>query len=496
MARFIRVLIKSLIHTLLVFCAAFYTLKLFIPSIYTTVPTWMFGVILLEIFFAFFVVRYAQKGLYNTLKTAIDASDETALPSHITEVIHQIEYNGRSFIYDYFKNNIRDKTNTTGKQACEFINEEEILKSFTHIELLRIAPSLITSAGLCCTFIAILLGLAGVQVSGDGNIQGIQNLVNNLAGKFSTSIVALILAIFINYKSSVLFAEIHAMFLKIKLKIDEAFPIQTMAESLQNPFQSLSSEISAQFLQGVQKLSNFMQNEDTDNFLEKGNTLAMTLSKAATELQNHIIKIQNIEEQINAASASLANFNHNMTDIAGVSENLRKIQEALSINNQTLEENYNEMVKQLPIMQDKFTETCEKMRGHLNDNIDQALVDSLKDVLEAHSQRIEQALNRANKPSPSNHPAAQPDHTEADTPHTTQEPQINPPHESTPQVQTTAHTEQPPIDEFDPEIPISDIADNAEEGDNSHIDTNTPTEIRNPFKRYWSSLTASFKHKE
>lgn len=80
----------------------------------------------------------------------------------------------------------------------------ELLPRFTVIDrvyqtsLHQAVPSVLTALGLLATFLAILLALEGVSVhvrSGAEIVEGIGGLINGLAGKFLSSIVALSLAV-------------------------------------------------------------------------------------------------------------------------------------------------------------------------------------------------------------------------------------------------------------------------------------------------------------
>lgn len=60
----------------------------------------------------------------------------------------------------------------------------------------RTVPGVLTSLGLLGTFVALLVGLNGLRlVSSSGTVDGLENLISNLSGKFLTSIVALALSV-------------------------------------------------------------------------------------------------------------------------------------------------------------------------------------------------------------------------------------------------------------------------------------------------------------
>ncbi len=73
-------------------------------------------------------------------------------------------------------------------QESSFMSD---LKTWTGVRLAEQLPSWLTAIGLLTTFLAILLGLQGVKVLSNMEVQGIGSLVNGLSGKFFSSIVAL-----------------------------------------------------------------------------------------------------------------------------------------------------------------------------------------------------------------------------------------------------------------------------------------------------------------
>lgn len=83
-----------------------------------------------------------------------------------------------------------DPTVYSQRSAAEFFSFEALCAGRLNIRFYRQLPSLLTGIGLLFTFIAILIGLSKLHVNGP-HIEGIQGLINGLAGKFVTSIVGL-----------------------------------------------------------------------------------------------------------------------------------------------------------------------------------------------------------------------------------------------------------------------------------------------------------------
>ena len=80
----------------------------------------------------------------------------------------------------------------------ELFSQDVVVDSGYHSSFHQTVPSILTALGLMTTFIAILLALEGVNVQLRGGaeiVEGIGGLINGLAGKFLSSIIALLLAV-------------------------------------------------------------------------------------------------------------------------------------------------------------------------------------------------------------------------------------------------------------------------------------------------------------
>lgn len=402
------ILLSAVVTSLCVFIGAQF-LPVYIPDIYDTVPYWMKCFIVFEIFFTFAVIFYAQNALYPQLRKAEKVFAQGNISQEqCEETVRNIKYDKRAFIADYFDINIQHNTNISGKQASDFINEEDILKSFTHISMLNSLPLLVTSAGLCCTFIAILLGLGSVHIAADGNILGITDLINNLSGKFSTSIVAMVLAIVANMYSSYLFSAIHKAFLKIEQTIDACFQVKNLAES--GMLQNLTQGIASQFMKGFNEFQMAVSGEEFQRRMAENRNLISEVNALINNVGGYAQNLAGITQHIASANNSLAVFNGNMDKLANISDSLNKISAALTLDNKTLSENYNMIAQQLPEMANKFAEVCHNMRGHLSENYRGSLEAAMQDVLNSH---IEQLKNNFGgvapipfTPQPVNRPAA------------------------------------------------------------------------------------------
>jgi hypothetical protein len=84
----------------------------------------------------------------------------------------------------------------------EVLQEDELIGPFYHASFHQAVPGILTALGLLATFSAILIALSGVSYNAANTaepVTGIDTLINGLAGKFLSSIVALILSMIFTF---------------------------------------------------------------------------------------------------------------------------------------------------------------------------------------------------------------------------------------------------------------------------------------------------------
>jgi hypothetical protein len=96
------------------------------------------------------------------------------------------------------------------RQAEECFTFERLFARRVHQAWYSHVPSFVTGVSLLLTFVALLMGLSHLHADAQG-IQGLQGLINGLAGKFLTSIVGLLCAnLFALLEKRVLFTLVDA----------------------------------------------------------------------------------------------------------------------------------------------------------------------------------------------------------------------------------------------------------------------------------------------
>lgn len=118
------------------------------------------------------------------------------------------------------------------RRAEEIFTQDSLLSHRVNLAFYSQLPSLVTGIGLLLTFLALFIGLSKLHADGH-EIDGIQGLINGLAGKFLTSIVGLITAnLFTLIEKPMVFRLMneHHRFLGL---IDTLFPRKTMEQMLE-----------------------------------------------------------------------------------------------------------------------------------------------------------------------------------------------------------------------------------------------------------------------
>jgi len=121
----------------------------------------------------------------------------------------------------------------TERSAAESFHFEALCATHLNVRFYQQLPSFMTGMGLMFTFLAILIGLSKLHANGS-QIEGIQGLINGLAGKFVTSVVGLACAnVFMLLEKSLWYrlAKHHRVFVSL---LDEMFPQKVKDQSVQN----------------------------------------------------------------------------------------------------------------------------------------------------------------------------------------------------------------------------------------------------------------------
>jgi hypothetical protein len=118
----------------------------------------------------------------------------------------------------------------------EVLTEDDLVFRLYHASFHQAVPTILTALGLLATFIAILQGLAGVTYNETDPlhpISGIDTLINGLAGKFLSSILALLLSVLFTFiERKICERQISQAYDEVVHRCKEIFPFLSQSRIL------------------------------------------------------------------------------------------------------------------------------------------------------------------------------------------------------------------------------------------------------------------------
>lgn len=130
------------------------------------------------------------------------------------------------------------------RSAAEFFSFDALCADHLNVRFYQQLPSFMTGIGLMFTFLAILIGLSKLHANGS-QIEGMQGLINGLAGKFVTSIVGLACANVFTLLEKSLWYRLAKHHQQVVSLLDEMFPQKVHDQSVQSSAASASIELSS-----------------------------------------------------------------------------------------------------------------------------------------------------------------------------------------------------------------------------------------------------------
>ena len=120
-----------------------------------------------------------------------------------------------------------------GQSAAGFFSFEAVCATHLNVRFYQQLPSILTNIGLLGTFLAILIGLSKLHVQGT-ELEGLQGLINGLAGKFVTSIVGLACGNAFLLLEKSLWHPVAGCHRRIVALLDEVFPQYVQSRDLRS----------------------------------------------------------------------------------------------------------------------------------------------------------------------------------------------------------------------------------------------------------------------
>lgn len=153
-------------------------------------------------------------------------------------------------------------------------------------------PGIITGIGLLMTFVAILVGLLDVSIV-DNKVQGLENLIGGLSGKFISSVAALLFStIFLIYDKSYFSKVFNTIRHDLIVSINSIVPLKSEANILEDIYLNISEQTNT-FRTFNTDLSKTLQSsfkENTGPTLDRMVTAIENLNTLADSSKNELLE--------------------------------------------------------------------------------------------------------------------------------------------------------------------------------------------------------------
>lgn len=220
-------------------------------------------------------------------------------------------------------------------QSEDFFNEQSIIiANIKRLEIVKAGPGILTALGLLGTFLAILLGLQEVEILQGGQVVGIEGLINGLAAKFTSSIIALFCSIILTYLEKRYHSKLIRTCADIQRSMNRIFPrrstekllIQLLkhSEEQEAALKSFSTDMSGHLKAGIQDGISPLIERLVDSIeeikKEKQQSSEFAISSMVNDFKNSLTgsansEINNMANVIQNATAIMANFTDNNQEL-------------------------------------------------------------------------------------------------------------------------------------------------------------------------------------
>lgn len=240
--------------------------------------------------------------------------------------------------------NYKKRLDNNGKYALvhsrEFFSREKLISLNTkNRDRIKALPGLLTAWGLLGTFVAILLGLTGIDPN---NITTINNLVHGLYAKFSSSIVALGCSIYFVFLERGTYSKLGTSCNNLQQILEELFPTLSSNEILSNmeynmglqmdTMNSLSQSLAQNSLESIQTMVNMFRDTLTEGTAQQFKDITETINNLGNmvkELQETQNMFLNRMEIMNSNSETLLGQHKELLD--SFSKTLNKIKDKVGM---------------------------------------------------------------------------------------------------------------------------------------------------------------------
>lgn len=176
----------------------------------------------------------------------------------------------------------------------EFFSRDKLINLNTkNRDRIRALPGLLTAWGLLGTFVAILMGLRGIDPN---NIATINHLVHGLYAKFSSSIVALFCSIAFVFYERGLYSKVNIGCNNLQNVLEELFPtisgneilsnLEMKMQAQANTMSTLSQSLAQNSLESIEKMVDMFRNTLTEGTAEQFRDISNMVTNLASMMKD------------------------------------------------------------------------------------------------------------------------------------------------------------------------------------------------------------------
>jgi len=186
--------------------------------------------------------------------------------------------------------------------AAHFFNSNTLAGRITNNRFISAVPGFLTAVGVIGTFVGLVTGLEGLNLSGDVSVDemkvGIGSVIDGAKTAFITSICGVLLGVVFNIIEKWIEQNFESRIARLQIKIDRIFPRKNPEDQLQLIVQN--SFASREALQGLaEKIGSKMQETMQQATQGMSDTLTKTLTEIMAPAINKLVDTTSEGNQIN-----------------------------------------------------------------------------------------------------------------------------------------------------------------------------------------------------
>lgn len=246
----------------------------------------------------YFGLSKALKNSAEELKNVLDSTNIENLVKQCDRIFSK--YPNLERTWESYKRRLNNSQTYALIHSREFFSREKLIgMNIQFMDIIKAVPGLLTAWGLLGTFIAILMGLSGIDPN---NIETVSHLVNGLSAKFWSSIFALICSIIFVFIERAMYSIVKNSCINFQYAMEDVFPTMSTNEILHNmennmgiqvnTMNTLSKKLAQNSLESIEKMVDMFRKTLSDGATEQFRDIADTIS----ELNSLMAEIQETQD--------------------------------------------------------------------------------------------------------------------------------------------------------------------------------------------------------